>query len=246
MENGGGGEHRPWMYDEETLDIYRKYTVLHHELIPYIYSQAAYSYEIVKPTMRPLLGEYTYLFGDNILAAPIFEEGEERTIIFPEGEWIYMFDESVSYTAGIKKLSFTLDEFPAFIRKGAIIPMDVNSSLTGFGTALSKDFTTILMYPDKGSYEFGLYEQNEKGSLISYTKDGGNLNIKCTDTKRQLLFRVFDDNTVTGITSQNGSLQRAYSVEELISMDLGYFEDADGILWIAVKNAVNGLDLEVF
>lgn len=246
MENGGGGEHRPWMYDEETLDIYRKYTVLHHELIPYIYSQAAYSYEIVKPTMRPLLGEYTYLFGDNILAAPIFEEGEERTIIFPEGEWIYMFDESVSYTAGIKKLSFTLDEFPAFIRKGAIIPMDVNSSLTGFGTALSKDFTTILMYPDKGSYEFGLYEQNEKGSLISYTKDGGNLNIKCTDTKRQLLFRVFDDNTVTGITSRNGSLQRAYSVEELISMDFGYFEDADGILWIAVKNAVNGLDLEVF
>ncbi|MCL2513684.1 MAG: hypothetical protein FWF08_07265, partial [Oscillospiraceae bacterium] len=50
MENGGGGEHRPWMYDgdgeTETLDIYRKFTLLHYELIPYIYSQAAYSYEL--------------------------------------------------------------------------------------------------------------------------------------------------------------------------------------------------------
>lgn len=181
-----------------------------------------------------------------LLTAPIFEEGDERTNIFPEGEWIYMFDESVSYTAGIKKLSFPLDEFPAFIRKGAIIPMDVKSSLTGYGTELSKDFTTILMYPNEGESKFGLYEQNEKGALISYNKDGKNLNIKCTDTKRQLLFRVYGETAVNGVTTTNGNLQRAYSMETLVSMDKGYFEDADGILWIAVKNTVNGVDLEVF
>lgn len=35
MENGGGGEHRPWMYDEETTDIYRAFVQEHYKLIPY-------------------------------------------------------------------------------------------------------------------------------------------------------------------------------------------------------------------
>jgi hypothetical protein len=36
MENGGGGEHRPWMYDEETTDIYRAFVNEHYRLIPYL------------------------------------------------------------------------------------------------------------------------------------------------------------------------------------------------------------------
>lgn len=244
MENGGGGEHRPWMYDGETLDIYRKYTVLHHELIPYIYSQAAYSYEIVKPTMRPLLGEYIYLLGDNILAAPIFEESEERTIIFPEGEWIYMFDESVSYTAGIKKLTFTLDEFPAFIRKGAIIPMDVSSDATGHGTALSKDYTTVLVYPEKGENKFGLYEESKTGSMISYDKGDTYLNLKCTDTDRSLLFRVYGEPDVSAVSSSKGDLQRTFSMAELTSAQAGYFVDGT-VLWVAVKDAGGGIDIDI-
>ena len=36
MENGGGGEHRPWMYDEQTTAIYRQYVLEHYSLIPYL------------------------------------------------------------------------------------------------------------------------------------------------------------------------------------------------------------------
>src|ERR1043165_3085803 len=35
MENGGGGEHRPWMFDQQTSDIYNKFARLHTALIPY-------------------------------------------------------------------------------------------------------------------------------------------------------------------------------------------------------------------
>lgn len=244
MENGGSGEHRPWMYDEQTLDIYRKFTILHHQLIPYIYSQAAYSYELVKPTMRPQPGEYIYLLGDDILAAPMFEEGEERTVVFPEGEWIYMFDETVSYSAGIKKLSFALEEFPVYIRKGAIIPMDVSSDATGHGTELSKDYTTVLVYPEEGEKKFGLYEESKAGSMISYNKGDGYLNLKCTDTDRSLLFRVYGEPGVSAVCSAKGDLQRAFGMAELTSMESGYFEDGTA-LWIAVKDAADGIDIEV-
>ena len=93
------------MFDDETLDIYRKYVFLHHELIPYIYSQAAYSYELDKPTMRPQAGVYTYLLGDDILVAPFYETGNDRTVVYPIGTWIYLWDESKQHGLGIKKLN---------------------------------------------------------------------------------------------------------------------------------------------
>jgi alpha-glucosidase (family GH31 glycosyl hydrolase) len=29
MENGGEGEHRPWAFDQETVDVYRQFVVIH-------------------------------------------------------------------------------------------------------------------------------------------------------------------------------------------------------------------------
>jgi len=35
MENGGNGEHRPWMFDNtnQTLDIYRNFVNIHMEMV---------------------------------------------------------------------------------------------------------------------------------------------------------------------------------------------------------------------
>mgnify|MGYP001405830881 CR=1 FL=1 len=245
MENGGGGEHRPWMFDEETLNIYRKFVILHEELIPYIYSQAAYSYELVKPTMRPQPGTYEYLLGDDLLVAPFFEEGNERTVVFPKGDWIYLFDETKTYTGGIKKLSFSLDEFPVFIRKGAIIPMNVTNDETGFGTELSKNYTTVAIYPQQGEKKFGLYEEKEKGAMIAYSKDKDSLNISCTPTKRSLLFRVYGEPTPQMVESDFGiEFAKASSMAELVTLPTGYFTDG-GTTWIAVKNVTAGAAIEV-
>jgi len=247
MENGGGGEHRPWLFDEtgETAEIYKKFAVLHHELIPYIYSQAAYSYELVKPTMRPQAGEYMYMLGDEILVAPFVEAGNNRTVTFPKGDWIYMFDETKTYSKGKQTLNFPLDEFPVFIRKGAIIPMDVTDGLTGFGSELSADYTTVAMYPADGSNKFGLYEQDKKGALISYNRNAGALGITCTATDRSMLFRVYGEQNPSGVTASGAQLTRAASMAELVTMQAGYFRDSDGVLWIAVKDASAGTEIKV-
>jgi alpha-glucosidase (family GH31 glycosyl hydrolase) len=244
MENGGNGEHRPWMYDDETLGIYRKFVFLHHALIPYIYSQAAYSYELEKPTMRTQAGKYIYMLGDDILVAPFFEEGNDRTVVFPFGNWIYMFDESKQYSAGIRKINFPLSEFPAFIRKGAIIPLNVANDETDFGTELSKDYTTILIYPEKGEKKFGLYEEKEKGCLISYNKDKNSLIIKSTPTKHSLLFRIYGEPVPQVIQSNYGiEFAKVNSMADLTSLPCGYFVDGKAT-WIAVRDAASGIELK--
>ncbi len=45
MENGGGGEHRPWKFDEETATIYRDFVEIHYELIPYLMKHGATAFE---------------------------------------------------------------------------------------------------------------------------------------------------------------------------------------------------------
>src|SRR5262249_32108968 len=43
--------------------------------------------------------------------------------------------------------SASLDHYPLFIRAGAIIPLDVKTSITGHGDATSAGKTTLAIYP---------------------------------------------------------------------------------------------------
>jgi len=237
MENGGGGEHRPWMYDAETTAIYRDFTLLHYRLIPYLQSQVSYSYETRQPTMRPTPGYYQYMLGDDIFVAPMVKAGNSRNIVFPRGEWIYMFDESRAYS-GIKTLKFPMNEFPAFIRKGAIFPMGPES-LNNAG-----DFTTVMVYPEKGTKRFGLYEEGRTGSMLSYSKANDALTLKSTATYRPLLWRVYGAAEPAQVTLGGAALEKAGSLARLKAMPRGYCVEG-GALWVAVRDASAGAEIVI-
>lgn len=132
MENGGGGEHRPWMFDEETVAIYRRFVALHHALIPYLMEQGAVAFSEKRSLMTfmeasieqaPLDYEYYFLLGDDVFVAPMIESGTTRTVVFPgEGTWEYLFDRSKSFAAGsTATLEVPLSELPVFVRAGSDI-----------------------------------------------------------------------------------------------------------------------------
>lgn len=124
MENGGGGEHRPWMFDEETLQIYRKFVKLRYSLLPYILEEARKAYAEGRSLMRfPFRNERVFLLGSDLLVFPIMSENNEIEVYFPEGcNWVYIFDRSRVYTGGSRnKLSFPLSEYPVFYKEGSKI-----------------------------------------------------------------------------------------------------------------------------
>ena len=84
----------PWLYGEEFTDYFRKCAELKYQLMPYVYSQAKKCTEEGLPMMRALLIEYpndpgawlvddAYLFGDNIMVAPLLETGKSRDVYLP-------------------------------------------------------------------------------------------------------------------------------------------------------------------
>ena len=244
MENGGSGEHRPWIYGERIASIYRTYTRLHEELIPYIYSEAAYSFERGISTMRPQKGVWTYLLGDAFLVAPFYEPGERREIYFPEGEWIDFFEESKSYRQGVRVLEFPWERFPLFVRRGAIVPMEVEDDTTGHGRAASAGHTSVLLYPAPGRHRFGYYEEGRRGFMIRYEREASRLLLSTTPTPRRLLFRIHGDPEPGRVTSGGAELPRAPSLEALVTLPAGWAREAP-ITWIRIADASEGVEIVV-
>jgi alpha-D-xyloside xylohydrolase len=156
--NGGHGERRMWKRSWPELEIIRKFSWLHTELVPYMYSYVVECHNGAPPLMRPQEdGKYHYLFGNELLVAPIYADKLDWTVTLPPGRWRYLFhdDEVTSGPAEVKR-DFPLDEFPVFVRDGAVIPLKVTRAYTGFGDTNSTGFTTWLVYPS-GKSQFTLW-----------------------------------------------------------------------------------------
>lgn len=155
--NGGHGERRLWKRTQPELEIIRKFSWLHTELVPYMYSHVVKCHNGGLPLMRPLReGKFHFLFGHDFLVAPIHEDKLTRTVSLPPGKWRYLFDDR-DVVPGPTQITrdFPLDEFPVFVRDGAIVPLKVTRAYTGFGDRDSAEFMTWLIYPN-GQNEFTL------------------------------------------------------------------------------------------
>lgn len=125
----------PWEYSDEFKDIFRKSVELKYKLLPYILKESLYSTEKGLPLLKTLFLEYPndeyswniedeYLFGRDILVAPLFEENNYlRKVYIPDGIWIDYFTRK-EYK-GNRYYIIKTTELPIIIliKKGSKIPM---------------------------------------------------------------------------------------------------------------------------
>jgi alpha-D-xyloside xylohydrolase len=189
--NGGHGERALWMRTERELEIIREFAWLHTELLPYIYSHVVDAHEGGPPLMRPVEGRYHYLFGDDLLVAPIYEDRLSRRVNLPAGRWRYLFDDR-EMIEGPRTFTreYPLDEYPVFVRDGAVVPMQVSRSYTGFGDAESAGFLTLLVYPH-GSSAFSVRHPDGAGeTVVRVASDDEDVSITLSGVRRPHLLRV--------------------------------------------------------
>jgi len=246
MENGGGGEHRPWMYEPDVSDIYRTYTVLHHELIPYLYSQGARSWEEDRPLMRFRPGPAQFLLGDNFFVSPFLEEGTTREVTFPPGRWIDWLDEEAVYEGGTTQvLEFPLERFPVFVRDGSIVPLEVNDSTTGHGGGFSAGHLTVAVYAtEQGSAFFDLYEEGGNGIKLAQGHQFSKLVLQASPTDRTLLWRVHGGPETVRVTERFGEDPvEVGSTAGLLSGPRTWCRGEDGLTWVRIADPEEGVRL---
>jgi alpha-D-xyloside xylohydrolase len=128
----GAPPKEPWEYNEDFNDAFRLATEMRYKLMPYIYAQAKHASENGLPMMRALFVEYpddagswlvddAYLFGQDMLVAPLFESVTSRDVYLPGGKWID-YQTGKVYEKGWHHIE--AGEIPAvvLVRDGAVIP----------------------------------------------------------------------------------------------------------------------------
>ena len=162
--NGGHGERALWKRSKEELEIIRKFSWLHTELVPYMYTYVVDAHHGGRVLQKPVTGKYHYLFGADFLVAPIYTDRLQNEVTLPKGNWRYFFDDKEVIKGPVTfERRFPLDEFPVFIREGAIVPLNIRRSYTGIGSEHSEGYLTWLIYPETKS-EFTVHHPDKSGS----------------------------------------------------------------------------------
>ena len=94
---GGHDEHRPWKFDSQFFQIFRRYMWLHQELVPFFYSQHVQASLREGKLMHPGPGQHEFLLGDALLVGVMSDEQPRRSITFPPGTWLDYWDNKTQH-----------------------------------------------------------------------------------------------------------------------------------------------------
>jgi alpha-D-xyloside xylohydrolase len=158
----------PWGFDKnagghEALDVYRSYAVLNMSLFPYRYAAAQEAAKTGMPIMRALVLQYQddararaakdeYLFGPDFLVAPVIDEGMQRAVYLPAGEWVDYWTGAAVAGGKVVVADAPVDRIPVWARAGAVIAKIPEDVMTLVPQKESGN-TTVKSLDDRRVYE---------------------------------------------------------------------------------------------
>ncbi len=122
----------PWLISESFTKAFREAAEMKYKLMPYVYAQAKDCSERGLPMVRALLVEFpddpgawlvedAYMFGSQMLVAPLLESGNERSVYLPKGKWID-YQTGKVYEGGWQTIKAGKIPAVILVRDGSLIP----------------------------------------------------------------------------------------------------------------------------
>lgn len=203
----------PWNFSEEAVDVLRHFTRLKMSLMPYIYGGAVETSKTGVPFMRSMVLEFTedynchylerqYMFGKNILVAPIFNEEGIGRYYLPEGTWTdYQSGEQVTGGCWYEK-KYDYMSIPMFVRENAIIAKGARDDCPDYDFA---DQVEFRVYELKDEAESIVYQGGVEVASLKAGRKEGKMTFEAS-TERPYTIRLVntkvDEAAVHGATVQ--------------------------------------------
>ncbi len=251
----------PWAFDQATQQRLTNVINGRYALVPYIYTMARKTYETGISLCRPLYYDSPeapeayafkeeYMFGDDMLIAPVTEEVNTEDgyatvkVWLPEGQWLEYETGTMLQGGKTYERRFTMDEYPVYVKAGSIIPyFGKLKNLSGTEQAL-----TVRIFPGGEQQEFVYYEDNGEDknyiteyaqTKLSYVREGNKLKVtiaprkgsyKDMPARRQYKIALPCQKAPAAVMSQGRKLPFAYDGMNLeATIDLGQVDCAAGV-----------------
>ena len=166
------------LHNEQVEPICRKYLELRYRMLPYLYSVVRECTITGLPIMRALWLHYPddpnavecqdqYLWGRDILVAPVVEKGaDHRKVYLPRGDWYdFWTNDKVEGGREFPRL-VDLETIPVYVRAGAILPF---GPVKQYVDEPVDQPLSIYVYPGRN------------GSFLFYEDDGRSFNYRKGD-----------------------------------------------------------------
>lgn len=129
----------PWAFDDEAVDITRKFVQLKASLMPYLYGVAHQAAAEGLPMMRAMLLEFPgdrtclhldqqYMLGPSLLVAPVFSARGDVQFYLPAGRWTSLLTGEVRVGPAWATEQHGFDSLPIFVRPGTVLPIGRSDS----------------------------------------------------------------------------------------------------------------------
>lgn len=166
--HGSSSYRVPWLFDEESCDVVRKFTRLKCRLMPYLYGAAVEAHEHGTPMMRPMMLEFPddpacdtldrqYMMGESLLVAPVFHADSHVDYYLPDGLWTSLLDGRKVQGGHWQKETHDFLSLPLMVRPGTVLPMgkhddrpdyDYTDGLELHVYQLAEGQTVVVKIPD--------------------------------------------------------------------------------------------------
>lgn len=132
--HGSSSYRVPWLFDEESCDVVRKFTRLKCRLMPYLYGAAVEAHEHGTPMMRPMMLEFPddpacdtldrqYMMGESLLVAPVFHADSHVDYYLPDGQWTSLLGGRKVQGGHWQRETHDFLSLPLMVRPGTVLPM---------------------------------------------------------------------------------------------------------------------------
>ncbi len=130
--HGSSSYRVPWAFDEEAVDVTRRFTRLKLSLMPYLAAAAEEAHTDGTPVMRPMFLELPddpavaglgtqYFLGPDLLVAPVMDAGGDVDVYVPEGRWTSLLDGSVLTGPRWHRQRHAVDSLPVLVRPATVL-----------------------------------------------------------------------------------------------------------------------------
>jgi len=132
--HGSSSYRVPWLYDEESVEVLRRFTKTKNSLMPYLFAESVKATKTGVPVMRTMALEYEndplcftldkqYMLGDSLLIAPVFSPEGKCDVYLPDETYTNFFTGESIKGGRLVKGTYDYMTLPVFVRENTLLAM---------------------------------------------------------------------------------------------------------------------------
>ncbi|MGB6742622.1 MAG: hypothetical protein WBE38_03110, partial [Terracidiphilus sp.] len=168
-----------------------------------------------------------YMFGPDLLVAPVVNEDTFKTISFPSGVWTSLWDgDTVSGPVKLK-VSAPLDTIPVYLKPGAVVPVQLNQELQFGQSMTSSRVNALVVTPPNGNETVSLLNASGDVARVTVQSKLGGIGWELENLPETSYLLVYGT-TAASVVRVDGKVLPKSTAIEPGSMPIGWEADLVG------------------